>query len=241
MRGFMKFAWLPVIALTVSASTLNLNTGSAAWQVKQTSGPVNSVPLNQVGAAVVLTGTLPFANNLDPAFAAAAWANPFGGAVWIGQLVTDGQYSDPARGITCTAPCGAQDGFYEYTYTFNAANGGNLILSGATGDNGIRLLTVTSSVSGSLFSCTQSGPGVNCAASQNTLMATTGILNWAAGLNGTVTITARVENQLGPGRNPSGLIIAGSANINDGVPEPSTYAMFGLGGAAMLFARLRRK
>jgi hypothetical protein len=55
-----------------------------------------------------------------------------------------------------------------------------------------------------------------------------------------VTISALVQNFDGPGRNPSGFILAGSALLNDRpntVPEPAAWAMlimgFGLTGAAM--------
>jgi hypothetical protein len=238
MRGFVKFAWLPVIAMTMSAATLNLNTGTANWQVTQTAGTQNGPALNTAGGAQVLTGTLPFAANL-PGFESFAWANPFGGAVWVGQLATDGQFSNGGS-ITCGSPCGAQGGTYIYTLSFSAPLGGTMVLNGFTADNGVRELTVMSGAT-TLYSCVAGGPGTQCAATQNQVTASTGTLNYGSG---TVTITARVENLDGPGRNPSGFILSGTAttvDANNVIPEPSTYAMLGLGGAALLFARLRRK
>jgi len=240
MRGFMKFAWMPVIAMTMSAATLNLNTGAvgSGWTVAQTSGS-----LTVSGSAVVLTGTLPFAANL-PGFEAFSWVNPFSGAAWVGQLATDGQFSNGGA-ITCGNPCGAAGGFFTYTYTFDGALGGNLVLSGFTGDNGVRSVSVSQTGGANLYNCTVGGPGTLCAGTQNSITATTGMLNFSASAGRMITITAVVENLDGPGRNPSGFILAGSAFVNDpgnpDIPEPSTYAMIGLGGAAMLFARLRRK
>jgi hypothetical protein len=249
MRKLLKFSLLPIIATTMSAATINLNTGTAQWQVTQTSGAtansaagIGTVGSAATGNAVVLTGQLPFASNL-PGFEAFAWANPFGGAAWIGQLITDGQFSNPPT-ITCGNPCGAVAGNYTYTLSFSAALGGSMILSGFTGDNGVRALTVSQTGGADLYSCTVGGPGTLCAGTQNAVTASTGTLNWTAAAGRMITITAIVENLDGPGRNPSGFILAGSATTVDpanGVPEPSTYAMLGLGGAAMLFARLRRK
>lgn len=244
MRALMKIAWLPLIAVTMSAATLNLNTGApgSAWLVSQTSGTNNGLGIGTTAGAVVLTGTLPFAANL-PGFEAFAWAAPFSGAVWVGQLATDGQFSNGGS-ITCGTPCGATAGFYTYTYTFDGSLGGNLTLSGFTGDNGVRSLTVSQTGGANLYGCTVGGPGTLCSGTQNSVTASTGQLNFIASAGRLITITASVQNLDGPGRNPSGFILAGTAFVNDpdsGVPEPSTYAMLGLGGAAMLIARLRRK
>ena len=54
---------------------------------------------------------------------------------------------------------------------------------------------------------------------------------------GAVLIATVVNNTATP--NPTGLLVQQS-NTN-AIPEPSTYAMMGLGAAALVFARLRRK
>lgn len=242
-RQFMRLAWLPLIGMSLSAATFNLNTGAlnSGWQVTQTGGTQNSaagigaVGSSATGPAVVLTGTLPFRQNLAPQFQQFAWADPFGGAVWVGQAVTDGSFSGN----------GAAPGFYTYTYSFSAALGGTINLSGFTGDNGVISLNVTQSGGPALYSCTQGPGGTLCASNQTTVTASTGTLNIGAFANNIVTVTAVVQNLDGPGRNPSGYILAGSATTVDpsgnGIPEPSTYAMLSLGGLAMFVARRRRK
>ena len=225
-------------SMTVAAATINLNTGASGsgWQVKQTSGTANStVGLNVEGHAVVLTGTLPFAANL-PGFEAFAWSNPFGGAIWVGQLATDGQFSNGGA-ITCGSPCGATAGDYVYTHSFAAGAGGSLVLSGFTGDNGVRSLTVMQGAT-ELYGCSAGGPGLLCAGTQTSVTASTGTLSFAAGSD--IVITVLVQNLDGPGRNPSGFILAGSAEVA-AVPEPSTMAMMlaGLLGVVGLVGRRR--
>lgn len=233
-----------VLAGAMSGAVINLNTGavSSAWQVSQTSGTDNGLGLNTTSSAVVLTGTLPFAANL-PGFEAFAWANPFGGAVWVGQRATDGQFTNGGS-ITCGNPCGASAGNYVYSFTFDGSLGGTMILNGFTADNGVRSLSVAQGNNGTLYSCSSGGPGTLCAGTQTAVTASTGTLNLLAVSGGLVTITATVQNLDGPGRNPSGFILSGSANVNDPksdpIPEPSTYAMFGVGGLALAILRRRR-
>jgi hypothetical protein len=233
---------LALSSLPAQAAIINLNTGTAAWQVEQTSGPaINGPALGVSGPAVVLTGTLPFAANL-PGFEAFAWANPFGGAVWIGQLATDGQFTNGGS-ITCGSPCGAVGGNYSYSLSFDASAGGSMILNGFTADNGVRALSVTQAGVGTLYSCTFGGPGTLCAGTQTSITASTGTLSLSTLPGGIVTISALVQNLDGPGRNPSGFILSGAAELfdrgggNGGVPEPASWAMmiagFGLTGGAM--------
>ncbi|MCC6242530.1 MAG: PEP-CTERM sorting domain-containing protein [Gemmatimonadaceae bacterium] len=230
------------VARSVDAQTsLNLNTGTAAWQVTQTTGTANGPAVNTIGPVSVLVGTLPFAANL-PGFEAFAWTNPFGGAVWVGQLSTDGQFSNGGS-ITCGSPCGATAGFYVYTLEFDGSMGGMLNIGGFTGDNGVRSLTVTQTGGLDLYACTSAGPGTLCASTQTSVTATTGELNFDPLAGRFIRITATVENIDGPGRNPSGFILAGNARLNSPttVPEPSTYAMMGIGLAAVMFMRRRMR
>jgi hypothetical protein len=246
MRRSVIAVFAALLAMPVQAATINLNTGTAAWQVTQTSGTDNGPGIGNAGAAVVLTGTLPFAANL-PGFEAFAWANPFGGAVWVGQLATDGQFSNGGS-ITCGSPCGAAAGFYEYSLSFDASLGGSMILNGFTADNGVRALSVSQANVGTLYSCTVGGPGTLCAGTQTQITLSTGNLLLSAVPGGIVTISATVENLNGPGRNPSGFILSGGAELfgrpgNGVVPEPASWAMmiagFGLTGAAMRRRRVR--
>ncbi len=224
----LALALLTVGLEPISAAVINLNTGAfgSAWQVTQTSGTDNGLGIGTTAGAVVLTGTLPFAANL-PGFEAFAWVNPFGGAVWVGQRATDGNFTNGGS-ITCGNPCGATAGIYTYTFAFDGAPGGSLILSGFTADNRVQSLTVTQTGGPDLYSC---GLGT-CAATQASVTPSTGTLNFSALAGRIVTITAVVENFDGPGRNPSGFILAGSASVNDTapVPEPSTFTMLGVGG-----------
>lgn len=225
-------------ALPAEAAIIDLNTGTAAWQVVQNTGPaINGPAMGVSGPAVVLTGTLPFAANL-PGFEAFAWVNPFGGAVWIGQLATDGQFSNGGS-ITCGSPCGAVGGTYTYSLSFDASMGGSMYINGFTADNGVRALSVTQANIGTLYSCTVAGPGPLCASTQNSITPATGLLALSAVPGGIVTISALVENLDGPGRNPSGFILSGVAEVFNRsiVPEPASWAMlitgFGLVGAVM--------
>ena len=83
-----------------------------------------------------------------------------------------------------------------------------------------------------------------CAATANSITDSTGALTLDAVAGGIVTITAVVQNMDGPGRNPSGFILAGSANLNEtvanDVPEPSTMALL-LAGTTILGLRARRR
>lgn len=137
------------------ATTLNLDTGAAgsAWTVTQISGNDNGPGLNTTSTPVILLGTLPFAANL-PGFEAFAWANPFGGALWVGQRTTDGQFSNGGS-ISCGSPCGAAPGVHEYSYVFDASLGGSLTIDGFTADNQVLSLSVIQDNNGTQYSCDQ--------------------------------------------------------------------------------------
>ena len=181
----------------------------------------NGAALNTQTSAVVLTGTLPFAANL-PGFEAFAWVTPFGGAVWVGQMSTDGQFTNGGS-ITCGSPCGATAGNYVYTYSFDGSNGGSIALNGFTGDNGVRSLSIVQANNATLYSCTAGGPGTLCAGTQTAVTAATGTLSLASVAGGIVTVTATVND----------------APVS-GVPEPSTLVLLGAGLAGLIAVRRKR-
>ena len=78
--------------------------------------------------------------------------------------------------------------------------------------------------------------------SAHTALYNTGNIALAAGSS--VRIVATLVNSPltvnDPNRNPSGFLVSGLGDSSD-VPEPSTYAMLGLGAVAAGFLRLRRK
>ena len=215
----------------MTGANLSLNTGFADWKVVQTIGTSNDgLPLNTSSSAVVLTGTLPLAVNL-PGFEAFAWVNPFGGAAWVGQLASDGHFSNGGS-IVCPDPthCGATAGFYSYSLIVPSEGGGSLALSGFTGDNGVRSLTIMQDAS-VLYS---TAPVITQASTT-----ATGTINF--GMGGNVVITALVENLDGPGRNPSGFIASGSATtLPLSVPEVPNTSLIGLGIITLIALRSRQ-
>jgi PEP-CTERM motif len=230
--------FLPIVSLF--AGPINLNTGTAAWRVTQTSGTSNNGGgLDTETNAVILTGGLPFAANL-PGNEQFAWASP-GTAAWIGQSVTDGNFN-PGPGCNSAAPtttCGAMAGTYVFTLTITGAWGGSFTLTNFTADNRLSSLTVTQGET-TLYACDQIANATpNCAASQSTT-ASSGLIVYAAGTN--VVIRATAVNDVFGSRNPMGFMLQGSGTANeDPLPEPSTYAMFGLGAVALLLGRRAAK
>ena len=132
---------------------------------------------------------------------------------WVGFTGNDG---NPANG-------GAA-GVYVYSIILPA--GGTAFSLMYAADNAV----TWSITGGSLTSGTTACPGPICFDSLRSLGGTysTGAILVATVTNLTVT------------PNPTGLLVQ-QANTNDAIPEPSTYAMMGLGAAALVFARLRRK
>jgi PEP-CTERM motif len=171
-------------------------------------------------AAPINTGTggAPWLVNGNPAVVETSIASPFWiGAVgqWIGAGANDGNISSTAAA-----------GTYVYTLNLSALvpGGGSLSLQYA-GDNNV-VWTITGGTLSGATSCTTN----DCFSSNNGApRSISGTFGAASILTATVTNTAV---------GPTGLMVVGTAS---NVPEPSTYAMLGLGGAAMLFARLRRK
>ncbi len=226
MRGLLKFAWLPLLALPAFGAAIDVTTATGSWQVSQTSGVLNNgVQLNTVSNAVLLTptGTLP-----------ANWTNKTSG--WVGQNAGNGTELNGNQCLTLNGgtSCGAQPGTYQYTLSFVNALGGTLTGFQYTADNSISLTIVDDT--GTLYNV--SSPG-----DQQAALISVGNKTWV----GHLTITATVTNAALLGGfatlpTPSGFLALGSGTTTDsGVPEPSTYAMLGLGSAALMFARLRRR
>lgn len=235
MRGLIKFAWVPVLAVSAMAAPFSVSTGTANWQVRQNVGAAANTNLgfDVTTTALVLTGQIP----------ANAFGNPWvaapSGSAWVGQSATDGN----VNGFGCTQGaqnCGAVAGTYVYTLTFAGGLGGTLNF-GFASDNFMSSVTVTQGAT-TIYNFTNAGGASNQASLTNT-----GLLNYGAG--GTVTITATVVNsgltQVVTDRNPSGFLVSGTGNSIDNpgnvIPEPSTYAMLGLGLTALAAARMRRK
>lgn len=223
MLGFLKLAVAGLAAVACFAAPIATGTGN--WQVAQTSGTLNSGnPLNTQTSAVALTGSLP-----------SVWIAAPVGAAWVGQVATDGNQSSgqcvTANGAT---GCGAQAGTYVYTLSFVNALGG--ILSGFrfTSDDSVTL-TITDST-GTLYS------GASGSSAFLALISAPASIPWQNNLTITATVTNAVYAPNPTLRTPSGFLAVGDVTLNESsVPEPSTYAMLGIGGIAMLAARLRRR
>jgi hypothetical protein len=224
MRGLSKFACLSVLALPLAAAPFSVSTGSAAWQVSQTttvgSATNNGTALGTSSAAVALVGALP-----------GSWLAPPAGSAWIGQRTTDG-----CNTFTPNENCGATPGTYVYSLSFAPGQGGSFSF-GFASDNVVTSLTVIQNGT-TLYTF---GPG---SAPMHTSLINSTLINF--GSTGNVVISATVRNDSfdsGPPevRNPSGLLVSGSGDMAEGIPEPSTYAMLTLGGMALVAARLRRK
>ena len=132
--------------------------------------------------------------------------------MWVGYNVGDG---NPAGG----GPAGV----YTYSVLLPAAGTSFGLMYAA--DNAV----TWSITGGALTSGVTVCPGPICFDSLRSLGGT-----YSAGA---VLIATVVNNT--PTPNPTGLLVQQS-NTN-AIPEPSTYAMMGLGAAALVFARLRRK
>jgi hypothetical protein len=172
---------------------------------------VNSNP------AVVETGTLP---------TAFGWVANFSDGQWIGTAATDGNFGGPGLGALAGQ---------SYTFTLNLS----AILASGTfslqyaADNSVVWSITNGTLSGATSCDSGNGNSIACFGSLRSLTGSfgAGSVLTATVLNGPVPST--------PGeRSPMGLIVVGTATD---VPEPSTYAMLTLGGAAIAFARFRRK
>lgn len=205
---------LALAVSAVSAFAASVNTGSEAWVC--VSGPQGC---SAGGTPVVNLGVSP--NNV--------WTSATGGSQWVSTTAGSGTLvPDPGPGwmpggtyvyeLTLAAPLSNGN----YSFQFAADNGG--IVDLVTAQNGVLQTPLPYNVTNG----TGYSPGVSASGS----------------FAGTVTkIRVTVFNDTLPaggagGPSPSGFFLSG--NIND-VPEPSTWAMFGLGAAAIAFARLRRK
>lgn len=154
------------------------------------------------------------------------WINNFGDGRWVGTTASDG---NPVIGI---APG---------TYTFTLAIGAYVGAAGTfslqyAADNSVLWSISGGTLSGSSQCDTVLNPQSDCF--QNV----SGAPRTLTGSFGAGSIlTATVVNGSNSA-NPMGLLAVGTADATIGdVPEPSTYAMLALGGAAVAFARLRRK
>lgn len=177
----------------------------------------------------ISTGPAPWLVNGNPVVAETnipgVWINNFGDGVWVGTTVGD-------------AATGAAPGSYTFTLNIFARTGGvgpgSFSLQYAA-DNAVTWSISNGTLAGTT-SCTAGTPNSDC------FQAAGGAPRSLTGTYGAGSIlTATVVNG-GSSLNPMGLLVVGTANLDpSGVPEPSTYAMFTLGGSALALARLRRK
>ncbi len=242
MLGFTKFALLSLTAVCAFASSINISTGNAfdmtgvttaGWRVQFGSTTSN---------AVTLTGTLPL-ESLFPGLGF-GWVGAQG--QWIGTAASDGNFN-PGNGVCNSAPpgaatCGGQAGTYTYTLGWTSAFGGSFSITGFTGDNGVKGGTPLNTSLQVLVNSVQAFG--SSSATQNAFAAGSGVISYGSG--STILIRAIVVNDVLPSnpnsRNPTGFILLGRGNENDTLvtPEPSTYAMLGL-GLALMAVRLRRR
>jgi len=172
------------------------------------------MPLD-TGVAPWLYNGLPVA--IEPtATIPSAWMTPTGSSSWVGTTVTD-------------ATKGVPPGTYIFTLDLSSYAGapGSFSLSYAT-DNSVAW-TISNGSLGGATTCTNAGDCFQT--SGGAPRALTGTYGVGA------ILTATVVNDPS-GANPMGLLVSGTAS--GGVPEPSTYAMVGIGAAAVLLSRLRR-
>ncbi len=156
------------------------------------------------------------------------WINNFGDGVWIGPNSTSG---NPAIG---EAP-----GTFVYQLGLGSYFGGTGAFSlQYAADNSITWSISNGSLGGTTSCDAVLSPNSDCfQASGGAPRTLTGI--FAANSILTATIV-NGTNPADPNRNnPTGLLAVGTAD-NSTVPEPSTYAMFAMGIAAIAFARRRR-
>ena len=202
---------------SIMMGVATLAMASSAW-----AGPINTGA--QAGFATWFlgsTGTGTAAVTLSGI--PAAWEGPTNG--WIGSAAGDSGQTGAVGFQAYSIILGTSGTF---TLSYLADNSINWTGVGVT------FLTNT----GNTTSIDPGGASAACTATncfQNGVRILTGSFTTGAILIGTV-------NNVGPGTSPTGLLVTASSVSNSGaVPEPSTYAMMGLGGAALLFARLRRK
>jgi hypothetical protein len=239
MRGFLKFAWLPLMALPLVAAPINVSTGiNSGWQVYQSSVTVTGLPesgtngtgfdnglgINSAPASAVVLNPLVTTNYV----ALNVWAQPADGAQWIAQRADDFDYRNEAS-------YGAAPGVYTYTLNLGSVVAGSLSNFRFASDDAVTVRILNNGTQ--IYNSGQRmGFGLYTEATT---------INFAAG---TLVIEATVKNGLvldnGQSRsirNASGLLVMGTTqDAASGVPEPSTYAMLGIGGAGLLIARMRR-
>lgn len=154
----------------------------------------------------------------------AIWIGAVGGASWIGPNAN----SSPSNADANTWPL---PGTYIYTLDLAALGSGFVSFSN---------LRIATDNGGSVdicngMSCTQiyNNPGPIGFGAVSSIP--NGLLNGATSIR--VTIVNDNLASAPQGRSPSGFFLDGDVNV----PEPSTYAMFGIGALGILAARLRRK
>ena len=222
MRKFLQFG-LFSLSTALFATTINVGT-STVWTV---SGPsvVGTIAASSLGSAP---------NSV--------WLPSPVTSTWIGSTSTDGNISSTQLA-----------GTYVYSYTLNtAALGGSLnYITAADDKDTVRVFldNVLINTYNHLGNALNGGAGcaflptgaTNCSGGVGFGEIGPGAISWGAGGAGVIKIQGTVVNAT---NGPTGFLVTGSATYADPVsptPEPTTFAMLGLGGLAILGSRRFRK
>lgn len=195
------------VALSATTLALAHSAFGATLSTGAASWSVNGNP------AVVETGVLPTFPG--------GWVQNFSDGRWVGTTASDGNFGLPTDGALANGAI--------YTFSLNLGAvvpaGGSFSLQYAA-DNAVTWSITNGSLAGDT-TCGSGNINADCFSSLRTLTGT---------FSSTSTLFASVVNgPTGVGtRTPMGLLAVG---VTAPVPEPSSWALFALGGVSLVFAR----
>jgi hypothetical protein len=219
----MRRTLLSIIALTVvltvaatAAPIYNISTGPVGGTIPGAVWTATSVPIGATTGAAILS-------NFGP-----PWVAEPGDARWV---------STPDGFGTSTGPAG------DYTYRLDLSAllvpsvAGSFSFQAAS-DNSWAASFVTTGGGSVICSGNCTPSDLSGAAHLALSSVQTGTLNWDG--IGSVFMQVVVTNSVTGGTNPTGLLVSGTLDAAV-VPEPSTWAMFGIAAVGVGLSRLRRK